>query len=182
MAALGLTVLAAAPADAGRARHDKTYNRVDQMITQLLTARDDDDREDAAEVLGRIGASSRVLDALKYAGAHDEDRGVRKDARQAAERVRGRILANELTCETIERKVPVVRRPARTFVVPAPRVVVRPRRVVVVRRPPRYRPIHRFAPPRRLGPHGRVGYRLRQSCHGRWRHGGGLSIGFSLGF
>ena len=121
-------VLLMAPMAAGAHAREGLGKR-DRLIRQLLTARDDDDREDAAKELGRIGGS-RALEALEYAVEHDRDRGVRKKARKAAEKVRARIYAAELIDRRPGKVEVVVRRPPKVKV-----VVHRPPRVVVRHRP-----------------------------------------------
>ena len=207
LAVLTLTALAAEPALAGGVHTNTTYGRVEEMIVQLLTARDDDDREDAAEVLGRIASDPRALEALEYAAQRDRDGGVRKDARKAADRVRARILAANLTGGRIEREVVIVERPPRTVVVPAPSVVHsrvvyrcgsrRARGVAVVRPHVRFGKIHDTGRSHRFGrihhtgrPHrfGRIHHTGRPHRFGRVqrrahsRRGGGLSISLSLAF
>ncbi|NQU76185.1 MAG: hypothetical protein HQ546_07735, partial [Planctomycetes bacterium] len=88
---LAAFTLLAVPASA-RADKNRLDKNVDRLINTLLTARDDDDREDAAKLLGKIGGPSALV-ALEYAAKSDEDRGVRKDARKAAEKIRARLLA-----------------------------------------------------------------------------------------
>jgi hypothetical protein len=68
----------------------------EMWITTLLTDKDRGDRKDAAKKLGDFGGS-RALTALEYAAANDKDHGVRKESQKAAERVRARILAAQLT-------------------------------------------------------------------------------------
>ena len=195
LAVLTLTALAAEPALAGGVHTNTTYGRVEEMIVQLLTARDDDDREDAAEVLGRIASDPRALEALEYAAQRDRDGGVRKDARKAADRVRARILAANLTGGRIEREVVIVERPPRTVVVPAPSVVhsrvvfqcrpPRARGVAVVRPPQRFGRVYNLGRPQRFGRLHQPGRtqrlgRVQRRAHSR--RGGGLSISLSLAF
>ena len=80
---------------------DYRIDRTDALIQKLLTNRDDDDRQSAAKELGKIGDSQAVLTALEYASRHDEEKDVRREAEKAANRVRGRMLADQLTaCDT----------------------------------------------------------------------------------
>lgn len=80
--------------------HYRGGYRVDCLINQLKFAWDDDDREEAAEELGKIG-NLRALPALRRAAAYDEDKGVRKEAYRALRRIG---YGN-----------PVFRRPARPY-------------------------------------------------------------------
>jgi hypothetical protein len=61
-------------------------DRVEHLIAQLQFAWDDDDREDAAEELGKIG-DPRAIPALQRAAARDGDKGVRKEALKAIRRI-----------------------------------------------------------------------------------------------
>jgi len=80
---VGLTVtgLAAGPAAAKKRRS------IDALIAILQYAEDDDDREDAAEELGKLG-DPRALAALEYAAVYDEEDDVREEAREAIKRIR----------------------------------------------------------------------------------------------
>ena len=174
-----LIVLGAATLFSGVAEAHERISKSDRLIHELLTARDDDDREDAAKKLGKIG-NEDALEALDYAGKHDGNRGVRQDARRAAKKIRARLLAAELARRPV-RKV-VVRRPAKTV------IVYEPVETVVVRRP---RVVYRTVP--WCG----TGARVRMGRHRGYRRGGdyvsvryrqgrrrhsGLSIGFGLSF
>ncbi len=66
----------------------------DQAVRQLLSARDDDDREDAAKRLGDIG-NVHALKALEFAASYDKEDDVRKAAGKAARKVRDRLLAQQ---------------------------------------------------------------------------------------
>ena len=127
---------------------NRSVDRIGRLITVLLTARDDDDREDAAERLGHIGGA-KALGALNYAAQYDRDRGVRHKARKAAEQIRARLLAAR------RRLAPRVRRPR---IMPLP--IRRPMRVIRPWRPspPRYRPIRRSQHGGRVGVSYRTGH------------------------
>jgi HEAT repeat protein len=92
------------------------YYNVEFLINELLYARDDDDREDAAEDLGKLG-DPRALSALQQAALYDEEDDVRDEARKAIKR--------------INRATAVVQQPATVVVEPQPVTVVRPAPVVV---------------------------------------------------
>ena len=176
LAAMALTLSVAGRAQA-KAEHRHT--RVDRLITQLLVARDDDDREEAAEDLGRIGGA-KALRALDYAAANDEDRGVRRDARKAAERIRARLLARQIIREdaptVVIQQPTVVHRPQ--VVVQQPRVVVRRPQVVV-------RPRIITLPHHRVRRVLRGGYSHQRGGRGnrsRGRHHSGFGLSFSLSF
>ncbi len=117
-------------------------DRVDYLIDTLLYAPDDDDREDAAEELGKIG-DSRALAALERAAAYDNDGGVRKDAYKAIRRIRS-IQPVVVAAPATAPAPAVVQAPAPAVVqVPAPVTVAAPAVVaapapVVVAPPPVY--------------------------------------------
>ena len=80
-AAVGLFVLAGSTGSA-EAGHDDLFS----LVRQLQQARDDDDREDAAEVLGKLG-DPRALPALQEAAVYDKEDDVRDEARKAIQRI-----------------------------------------------------------------------------------------------
>lgn len=84
--ALVVTVLACPSSALAGYRHCPGDCSVECLIEQLRFAWDDDDREDAAEELGRIG-DPRALPALRRAAAYDGDKGVRKKADKAIRRI-----------------------------------------------------------------------------------------------
>ena len=130
-------VMLAGPVAAGSC-YDHGASKIDRLIQELLTAHDDDDREDAAEDLGKIGGR-RALKALEYAAEYDEDRGVRKDARKAAKKIRARLVAAELI-DHPDKTIVIDRRPRTVVIHRRPKTVVihrRPKRVVIHRRPKR---------------------------------------------
>jgi hypothetical protein len=87
-AVAGLGVLAFA--NTVRADHEATY--VGSLIYQLQNAYDEDDREDAAEDLGKLGDPA-ALPALQSAALYDRDDDVREEAREAIERInRPRVI------------------------------------------------------------------------------------------
>lgn len=128
-------------------------DRVDYLINELLYARDDDDREDAAEDLGKL-RDPRALPALQQAAIYDDEDDVRDEARKAIRRIEERsvvvAVAPPVVVEQpvqVVRPVPVVVRPAPVIVTPPP-VVVTPQ-PVVVHRPVAYvrpAPVVRVAP------------------------------------
>ena len=65
---------------------DRGGDYVSFLIRQLKVAPDDDDREDAAEELGKIG-DPRALHALENAAIYDEEDDVREDAQKAVRRI-----------------------------------------------------------------------------------------------
>ncbi len=88
----GLAMLAA-PGTA-RADRDGRISREEKLIQVLLTSRDEDDREDAAEDLEDFG-SRRALAALEYAAEFDEDGDVRKEARKSARKISERLCTSQ---------------------------------------------------------------------------------------
>ncbi len=114
---------------------------VDHLIGVLHYAPDDDDREDAAEDLGKVG-DLRALPALEHAAIYDEEDDVRRDARRAIRRIHRlnppvvEVVATQPTTQPVR----VVQR----VYVPSPRVtVVEPAPVYVVRRPVYVTPVVR---------------------------------------
>jgi hypothetical protein len=86
---VGLALIAAAFVVVGPATvlaGHRPYYSVDFLVNELLYARDDDDREDAAEDLGKIG-DPRALPALQQAAIYDEEDDVRDEARKAIRRI-----------------------------------------------------------------------------------------------
>ena len=88
---IALAIGLAVPASSWASHHHYCcYNSVRCLIHQLRYTEDEDDREDAAEELGKIG-DPRALPALRAAAAFDDEKDVRKEARKAIRRiVRGR--------------------------------------------------------------------------------------------
>jgi len=171
MAAMGLTLAVTSQAMA-KSRPKQT--KIDRLINELLVARDDDDREDAAEDLGKVGGA-KALKALDYAAANDPDRGVRREAEKAAERIRARLLANKLTgCRP---RVVVVEQPV---VARQTHVVVRPPVVIL----PHYRPARTIRVDCGHRRRGRIIRHGRGGRGGRGRFGGrsGFGLSFSLSF
>lgn len=84
--ALLVTVLACPAGALAGYGHYRGDCRVEYLIEQLQFAWDDDDREDAAEELGKI-RDPRALPALQRAAAFDGDKGVRKKALKAIRRI-----------------------------------------------------------------------------------------------
>ena len=86
----GMIVLATVLAIPVSARAEYHYYRgdcsIEYFIEQLRFAWDEDDREDAAKELGKIG-DPRALPALRRAAAYDGDKGVRKKACKAIRRI-----------------------------------------------------------------------------------------------
>ena len=172
-------VMLAGPVAAGSC-YDHGASKIDRLIQELLTAHDDDDREDAAEDLGKIGGR-RALKALEYAAEYDEDRGVRKDARKAAKKIRARLVAAELI-DHPDKTIVIDRRPRTVVIHRRPKRVVihrRPKRVVIHRRPDvRRRAIvrHRLRSRRVVLSRRRATARFRQARHSGLK----LSFGLSL--
>ncbi len=113
-------------------------DRVDYLIETLLYAHDDDDREDAAEDLGRIG-DARAIPALERAASYDPEDDVREEAFKALRRIRGMqpivVAAPPPAPVTAPAPAPVVeQQPAPVVAAPAPAVVAPP--PVVVAPPP----------------------------------------------
>ena len=174
VAAITLALPAAAKADDAVVQTRVIQTVEDSLIYQLLTADDDDDREEAAEKLGKIG-TARSLEALDYAAQNDEEDDVRKDARKAAEKVRGRVLAGQIIEQEQPRIEVEVQRPTQRIIVQAPpRIIIEqaPPPVIIYRDPAPRRVI--VLPPR----HHYYYYQQRPYYHHRG-HRGGLSIGFS---
>ena len=122
-------LLAPAPVVAGRPR---VYD-VDFLVQELLYARDDDDREDAAEDLGRIG-DARALPALRHAALYDEEDDVRDEARDAIRRLSRPVVAvAPATRVTVVQPAPTVYVPPRPVVVATRRVYIAPPPEVVHR-------------------------------------------------
>lgn len=118
----------------------------DRFITQLLTARDDDDREHAAKELGKIGSAKSVT-ALDYAAVNDDDGGVRKNARKAGEKVRNRLVAEQIIAAPPPQVIVQAPRPAPVYVSPPPPpppVIVEPAPVYVTPPPVYYYPAPRY--------------------------------------
>jgi HEAT repeat protein len=78
---VGLAEIAPGPA-AGRAEAAVHADKVARLIAQLESARDPDDREDAAEDLGDLGDPA-ALPALERAARCDRNKDVREEARDA---------------------------------------------------------------------------------------------------
>ena len=92
------------PLPSAQAEHDRETahkDRVEYLIDELLHARDDDDREDAAEDLGKIG-DTRALDALKHAAIYDDEDDVRDEASKAIKRIHRRSGKYSYESSTIE--------------------------------------------------------------------------------
>ncbi len=149
LALLGAVAVLAIPTTVW-ADHTASISNEDRVIRKLLIARDDDDREDAADALAKWG-SARALSALNAAAIHDEEDDVRRHAKRAANKIRDRLGIRVVTTHrpTIAHRTPVVttHRPAVTHRAPAvrrPAVVLPPvvhRRPVVVHPPVRRRPV-----------------------------------------
>lgn len=181
---LYLVLLAVAVAYPTIAVGQPPQDRVDYLIGTLLYAHDTDNREDAAEDLGKIG-DPRAIPALEQAAAYDKKGGVRKEAYKALQKIHAMqpvVVAAPPAAAPAAQPAPAVApppqpapvaAPAPAYVAPAPVVVapppvyVAPAPVVVpyyypapvVVGPPVYRPAFGFS----FG----FGYASR-SCH--WRH------------
>ena len=84
---LALLVALALPADS-LAEHSHHYDgeSLGYLVARLRYARDEDDREDAAEELGKIG-DPLALAALREAAVYDGDDDVREEAFKAIRRI-----------------------------------------------------------------------------------------------
>jgi len=159
--ALGIGMLA--PWQSALAGHGES--RVARYINELRCDRDDDDREDAAEHLGRLG-DPRAVPALVQALLSDPDDDVREEAAEALGRIGdARALpalrhaaatdddksVRKEAREAIERIAPprpvIIQRPPVTVIEHRPVVRVTPQVSVRYRSAPRYRrPAPRPAP------------------------------------
>ena len=81
---LGLNAAATAEEQAVATAPARDY--VDYLVDQLRFAKDDDDREDAAEELGKIG-DARAIPFLEQAAIYDREDDVRDEARKALKRI-----------------------------------------------------------------------------------------------
>lgn len=129
---IAMALLLASTGFASAGQNRKAHrDGLEYWIDQLLYASDDDDREDAAEKLAKIGDTD-ALAALRKAAIYDKEDDVRDEARKAIKRI------EEQACQRKGHRTAEAHRPNRTVVVrePARRVVVRkPARTVVVKRP-----------------------------------------------
>ena len=92
-------------------------NGYSPLVHQLLYARDDDDREDAAEDLAKYGTPADIP-YLQWAAAHDPEDDVREEAVKAIRK----ILRRYQTYATPP-AAPVYTAPAPTYVPPTPTYV-----------------------------------------------------------
>jgi hypothetical protein len=146
---LGLTATATAEEPAAVPAPARDY--VDYLVDQLRFAKDDDDREDAAEELGKIG-DPRAIPALEQAAIYDDEDDVRDESRKALKRIYKLhpapvavapapvvapapqpVVATPAPQPVVVTPAPVAVAPAPVVVAPAP-VVVAPAYPVVVRR------------------------------------------------
>jgi len=133
-------LLCAALAGPAVAAAQPPQDRVDYLIGTLLYAHDDDDREDAAEDLGRIG-DPRAIPALEKAAAYDKDGGVRKEAYKALRWIRAAqpvVAAAPVASAPATQAAAAVVAPAPQPVAVAAPVYVAPPPVVVAPPPPVY--------------------------------------------
>ncbi len=80
------------------------------LVNQLRFAYDEDDREDAAKELGKIG-DPRALPALRQAASYDLEKDVRKKARKAIEKIERRCRKQRKRDRCLTRPVYEMYRP-----------------------------------------------------------------------
>ena len=89
-------------------------NGYSPLVRQLLYARDDDDREDAAEDLAKYGTPADIL-YLQWSAAHDPEGDVRKEAAKAIQKIQRRYRQY-----APPPPAPVDTAPPTTYVAPTP--------------------------------------------------------------
>jgi hypothetical protein len=146
-----------------RAAEPVVQDRVSYLINTMLYAHDTDDREDAAEDLGKIG-DPRAIPALEQAAAYDKKGGVRKEAYKALQKIRAMqpvVVAAPPATAAAAQPAPVaapppppqpVAAPAPAYVAPPPVVVAPPPPPVYVAPAPVFVPAYYYPAPVVVGP------------------------------
>lgn len=131
LSAVSLAVILGSPAVTWAA--EPVQDRVTYLMNTLLYAHHTDDREDAAEDLGKIG-DPRAIPALEQAAAYDKKGGVRKEAYKALQKIRA--------MQPVTMAAPIAPAPCAEAPPPPPPVAVAPPAPVYAPPPPVY-----IAPP-----------------------------------